>query len=88
MTVVEISKSKNACVSKVSVQVSEYSEANGGADNGTLYVVEVLFPDGTWVMTSHHKSLADAVDDAKSEAEKRDALLLTESMWPNRKVSA
>ncbi|MDH4541076.1 MULTISPECIES: hypothetical protein [Sulfitobacter] len=75
-------------VSQVSVQVSMYSEKNGGVDPGerALYPVEVLFPDGTWEIASHFYTLADAKLAASLEAEKRDAVLLEKSFWPTRQV--
>ncbi|MCC5962820.1 MAG: hypothetical protein JJU09_06805 [Rhodobacteraceae bacterium] len=63
-----------------------YSQQNGGSDNGTWFIVEVLFPDGTHVWSSHHRNVEDACRAAQEEAAARSADLLTESMWPNRKV--
>lgn len=73
-------------VSKVSVQVSEYSERNGGADSGTLYAVEVLFPDGKWFNMGYHRDLAEARRAASKEAKARGAELLAISKWPARQV--
>lgn len=55
-------------VDRVTVMVSEYSEANGGSDCGTLYLVEVMFPDGKWWSVSHHRVLAEARAAARAEA--------------------
>lgn len=88
MSVIDFPKVLNSVVTCVSVQVSEYSAANGGADRGTLYVVEVLFLDGKWEMTSHHRDLAEAWCEAGYEAVKRKALLLPQSMWPSRQITA
>lgn len=86
MTVVEIMPHSRTCVSRVSVQVSEYSVANGGNDSETLYTVEVLFPDGTWKIDSHHRNLGDAWIEAACVANDRGALLLPQSLWPSRQV--
>ena len=71
-----------SAVAKVSVQVSEYSERNGGYDNGALFAVEVLFPDGKWVVMGYHKVLSAARQHAREEAEARAADLLSVSLWP------
>lgn len=73
-------------ISRVSVQVSEYSERNGGADRGTLYAVEVLFPDGKWSNMGYYRDLAEARRAASEEANARGAELLEISIWPTRKV--
>lgn len=74
-------------VQRVSVQVSKYSEENGGSNCGTLFLVEVLFPDGKWEVISRHKDLEEAQQAARREAETRDAVVLAQSFWPNRKVN-
>lgn len=75
-------------ITRATVQVSKYSEENGGSDSGTLYIVEVLFPDGKWNSAGHFRDLGEARAAAAIEAEARDAELLTESRWPNRKVGS
>ena len=75
-------------VTRPTVQVSEYSEENGGSDSGTLYAVEVLFPDGTSVYSGFYRDLPSANTAAKTEAAARGAELLSESVWPNRQVRA
>lgn len=77
---------ENATVAKVSVQVSEYSERNGGSDDGTLYAVEVLFPDGKWTNVGYHRDLANARLAAREEAAARGADILLASRWPTRQV--
>tara|TARA_R110000751_G_scaffold307812_1_gene431820 strand:- start:13203 stop:13472 length:270 start_codon:yes stop_codon:yes gene_type:complete len=74
-------------VSKVSVQVSEYSERNGGADHGTLFAVEVLFPDGKWSNMGWFRDLSEARRTAENEVAARGADLLPVSLWPNRQVA-
>lgn len=74
-------------VSKVSVHVSEYSEANGGSDKGTLYAVEVLFPDGKSAYIGFYKDLAEAWRIAGREAVARRADLLPHSLWKDRQVT-
>jgi len=76
-------------VDRVSVQVSEYSEKNGGVDRGlpTLYLVEVLFTDGTWATAGHFEDLAEARLAACMEAKNRNAKILKNSLWPSRKVT-
>lgn len=80
--------SENSCVDRVSVQVSEYSEENGGASigSGTIYAVETLFPDGTWATDCHHRDLIAAKAAAERVAKNRGAVLLINSIWPNRKA--
>ena len=85
MTVVSLFSSGEN-VKRVSVQVSEYSAANGGSDGLTFYKVEVLFPDGKWEPVFGSTSLDAARLYAATEASDRGALLLKESCWPNRKV--
>lgn len=79
----------NSIVARVSVQISEYSEANGGRDPGdrTLYAVEVLFTDGTWSTVDFYNDYSEARRIALGEAEARGADLLEESLWPTRKVT-
>ncbi len=88
MSVIDFPKSLNSVVTRVSVQVSEYSRANGGCDQGTIYAVEVLFPDGKWDLVSLHDNLADAWLAAEKEASERKALLLPETLWPSRQITA
>lgn len=87
--VVSFPGAASGCVNQVSVQVSEYSEKNGGVDPGarTLFPVEVLFIDGTWVIAGHFYTLSDAKLAASKEAEKRNAVLLEKSLWPTRQVT-
>ncbi|WP_334151610.1 hypothetical protein [Hyphomicrobium sp.] len=77
-------------VSRVSVQISEYSERNGGAEEGmgTLFAVEVLFPDGKWSNVGYFKDLDEARRAAENEAAARGADMLSVSCWPNRQVQA
>ena len=77
-------------VSRVSTQVSEFSEKNGGTDagGGTIFAVETLFLDGKWVTDGHFRSLIEAKDKAKQVSDERGSDLLTESIWPNRKVTS
>ncbi|MFC3628205.1 hypothetical protein ACFOM8_01960 [Paracoccus angustae] len=76
-------------VPRTSVQVSEYSPENGGADAGTgrIYAVETLFADGKWAIEGHFRDLAEAHLKAGEVAIARGAVLLPESVWPNRKVA-
>lgn len=83
----QIFEEDTGTVQRVSVQVSKYSEENGGSNLGTLFLVEVLFPDGKWEVISRHKDLAEAQKAARVEAEVRDAVVLAQSFWPNRKVN-
>lgn len=85
--IINLFPTDRSIVERVSVQVSEYSERNGGSDNGTWFIVEVLFPDGKHVWSSYHRSVEDARRAAENEAAARSADLLTVSMWPNREVS-
>lgn len=71
---------------QVSVQVSEYSEANGGSDKGCYYAVEVLFTDDTWCVVCFESDHHTAIKRAEEEASVRGAVVLSESCWPNRKV--
>lgn len=89
-TIIDFPKSVLSCVSQVSVQVSKYSEENGGSDHetGTVYAVETLFPDGTWVNEGYYRLLAGADVKAQGVAIARGAVLLPESIWPNRKVAS
>ena len=82
--IVSLFPTENSCLNKVSVQVSEYGEKNGGCDNGTLFVVEVLFPDGKWWEVSHHRSLHEARLAASKEAAARSADLLPVTLWSDR----
>ena len=77
-----------SCVSRVSVQVSEYSEENGGSDHttGKIYAVETLFRDGTWVNEGYYRILAVAKVKQREVASARGAVVLPESIWPNRKI--
>lgn len=88
MNIVSIPRSPLSCVSRVSVHVSEYSVQNGGSDRqtGTIYTVETLFPDGTWLIAGHYRALAVAKIAARQVAEDRNAELLPDSIWPNRKI--
>lgn len=74
--------------SRVAVQVSEYSKQNCGSDAGTVYMVEALFPDGKWSNCGMYYDLDEANEAAQIEAKVRDAELLAESCWPNRKVTS
>lgn len=87
--VVVLSNSRENSVDRVSVHIAEYSAENGGVDPGhpTLFAVEVLFPDGTWTSVAHGKVYASAYAIAVDEAEKRNAVLLDECYWPNRRVT-
>ena len=44
--IIKLFLTEQSIVERVSLQVAEYSQRNGGSDNGTLFAVEVLFPDG------------------------------------------
>lgn len=74
-------------VKKVSVQVSERNEAQGTSEDGTFYVVEVLFPDGTWQPMGYHRDLKEARLAAQLEACARGADLLPRSLWPNGQIT-
>lgn len=87
MNLLKIPQSEHSCVSQVSIQVSEYSEANGGTDAGCIYAVEVLFPDGTWANAGHSRDLKLARAKAASEAVKRNAIVLPQSLWLTRQIS-
>lgn len=80
--IINFPKNENTCVTKVSVQVSKYQ--NEGA--APLYVVETLFPDGTWTSGFYSTVLTRALQAAKDEAKERDADLLPESLWPYAKL--
>ncbi|MDO5621934.1 MAG: hypothetical protein Q4G24_10735 [Paracoccus sp. (in: a-proteobacteria)] len=80
--------SARAVVDRVSVQVSRYSVANGGADQGVYYAVEVLFPDGSWSPAGYHDHFACAQLAAAREARLRNAALLLDSIWPGRSALA
>ncbi|OJH45197.1 hypothetical protein [Paracoccus sp. SM22M-07] len=86
--IIDIGTRSNSCVSRVSVQVSQYSEANGGSElgTGTLFAVETLFTDGTWLVEHWHRDLQAARDHARAVADDRGAVVLINSMWPNRQV--
>ena len=86
--ITEIPLNPLSCVSRVSVQVSKYSEENGGSDRstGTLFAVETVFPDGTWKNEGYFRILAVAKAKARQVSEKRGAVVLVDSMWPNRKI--
>ena len=73
---------------RAAVQVSEYSEDNRGSDSGTMYMVEALFPDDTWANCGFYRDLGEAKQAAEIEAKARNAVLLAESCWPNRKVTS
>lgn len=87
-SVIRMRQSTLSCVARVSVQVSEYSAENGGRDAGeaTLYAVEVLFPDGTWVVEDYHRDTTLARSHQLALAHARGADVLSESIWPNRQV--
>jgi hypothetical protein len=70
------------------VHVAKYSRANGGTNGETLYMVEVLFSDDTWTSVAHFFDLPSAQEAARREAIARNAELLAECSWPNRKVNA
>lgn len=80
--IIKLFPTANSVVDRVSVQVSKYSEENGGSNSGTLYIVEVVFPDGQWIQSSHHRVLEAAQRAAREEATARGAELLTHSLWP------
>lgn len=86
--VTHIGQRPNSIVSQVSVQVSEYSEENGGTDPGTgrLFAVETLFTDGKWNPEGYHRTLPAASEHAAQVAKDRGAVLLEKSLWPNRQV--
>lgn len=83
--IITIPMNENSCVIKVSVQVSKYS-GHLTDDGVTKYIVEVIYPDGTWKMLETSLSYPPALVAAKVEAEKRGADLLPESMFPSCKV--
>ncbi len=87
--IVELFKEEERYVTKVSVQISEYSKRNGGAGEGmgTLYAVEVIHPDGKWTVMGWYEDLNEARRGAQAEAEARGADLLAVSCWPNRQVA-
>ena len=85
-TVTKLFRPGQHCVLQPSIQVSEYSERNGGHDKGILYIVEALFPDGEWTQVGHHTDLDEAKKAAAHEAQVRGAVMLEESLWPNRQV--
>lgn len=85
--ILEIPMSPLSIVKRVTVMISEYSEENGGSDNGTLYAVEVLFPDGTSPEPEFFRDLKNAKSVAEQEAKSRNAVLVKKSLWPNRVVS-
>lgn len=82
-TIIKLFPTEQSIVERVSVQVSEYSQRNGGADNGCLFAVEVLFPDGKWWAVGYYKSLEEAKAAATKEAAERGADLIAVSFWPN-----
>lgn len=86
--VIYLTPMTDGVVPQVSVQVSEYSPTNGGADpeTGTLYAVETVFTDGKWAIEGYFRDLAEAYLKAGEIASDRKAVLLPESIWPNRKV--
>lgn len=86
--VIDIPSNSLSVVSRASVQVSKYSEENGGADRatGTVFAVETLFPDGTWVNEGYYRLLAVAKVKARRIADARGAVVLVDSIWPNRKI--
>lgn len=81
---------REAVVEQVSVHVAEYSSENGGRDAGeqTIYVVEVLFPDGTWTSSDHSTEYGEACSYAVDEAKQRGAVVLDQCAWPNRRVAS
>lgn len=87
-SVISLPKSNLACVSHVSVQISEYSPDNGGSDRrtGKVFAVETLFRDGTWNNEGYFRVLAVAKVKAKEVARARGAILLDQSIWPNRQI--
>ena len=80
-------KEKNF-VTRPTVAISEYSEKNGGCDDGTLFGVEVLYPDGTYDNMGFFRDLSEAKSIAAIEVKVRGAALMEQSPWPNRKVTA
>lgn len=79
--------SNDSVVTEVSVQVSEYSARNGGSDDGsTLYLVEILYLDGTYDVSNWYRDLSEAREAAKLQAVLLDVRLLSQSIWPTRQV--
>lgn len=65
------------CVRIITVQISTHKIETRGLGKGNLYVVEVLFPDGTWARVGHSRKLVLAQAKAVSVAKKRNAILLS-----------
>lgn len=87
--IVQMPVSHLSVVSRVSVHIAEYSAENGGRDpnEAKLWGVEVLFPDGKWSSVGFFKTIKQARSVAKQEAKSRDAVLLSQCLWPNREVT-
>lgn len=78
--VVPIRENLGYTVKETCVQVSRYPQDDGSG----LYIVEILYPDGTWDKLHHARDLGEAWKMAGKEAGDRRVPLLPESIWPNR----
>jgi hypothetical protein len=62
------------------IQVSEYPQNDGTR----LFTIEILYPDGKWDILDHTRDIGRAWVIAGEQAAARSAVLLPESLWPNR----
>ena len=67
-------------VPETCLQVSRYPQDDGSG----LFVVEILFTDGTWDQLHATRGIAEAWKHAGWEAGQRKIPLLPDSLWPNR----
>lgn len=86
--IINMPTSNLSVIPRVSVQVSEYRDVKdqNGNNTGSLFAVETLFTDGTWVSEGYFRILAVAKVKAQQVAKDRGADLLDESIWPNCKI--
>jgi hypothetical protein len=78
--VINLRRAHSASVDRTTLQVSRYPQDDGSA----LYMLEILYRDGTWDSLGHSRDLATIWKMAGKEAGDRRVPLLPESIWPNR----